>query len=639
MVDTEAAASQDEKKEDFVYQAEMQQLLDLIIHSLYQNKDIFLRELISNASDALNKARIRGLTDPNMRDKDAELRIQLTLDEEAKTIAISDSGIGMTRDELIENLGTIAQSGTKAFLGKLKEASGQEGKGGEAQDLIGKFGVGFYSAFMVATTIRVRTLSADPEASAFEWSSTGGNSYSIAPCDKAERGTEIILELRDDDAEFAKRFKLEGILKRYSNYVSYPILIGEDQVNEKSAIWSRPKSEITEDEYKEFYKQSSGQFFDEPLTYIHLKAESPVQYTALLYIPGSSDFDTLFNKERRGLKVYSRRVFIHDSETELLPDYLRFVVGVIDSEDLPLNVSREVVQNDPVVKRIARGLTGKILGEIERLSDKEPEKFQQFWQHFSRVIKEGLHSDFERRERLTGLLRFQSSTQEPEALVSLDAYVARMKEGQKEIYTASGEDRGKALSNPKLEIFRKHELEVLLFLDPIDDFVMSAVPQHQDFKLISIDQADLSWLEDKSDEDEGEAAPSDELAKLIAQAKEAFGDELEDVVESRRLVESPCALAAGKDGMNEQMAKVMKMMNKDFEAPKRQLELNPKSPIIRHLAALAGKDEHKAFIETCLRQLLSDVLLLEGSLQTPQDLVKRDHELMSRALAALAEQS
>lgn len=624
----EEQATDVKKGEEFTFQAEMKQLLHLIIHSLYQHKEIFLRELISNASDALNKAHSRLLVDQSLFDADAKLEIKISADKDAKTLTISDSGIGMSRDDLIENLGTIARSGTQSFLEQLK-AAGEEG----ASDLIGHFGVGFYSAFMVADKVVVRTRSIEKEGQALEWSSEGGNAFEIREIEKENRGTEIILHLNEDNQDFSEEFRIKQVIKKYSNYVFFPIIMGEDQVNEITAIWTKRKSEVTEEEYEEFFKTVSGNF-GKPLSTIHTSVEGNLQYHALLYIPESASFEQLFGKEIKGIKLYCRKVFVHDGDTGLLPPYLRFVTGVVDSEDLPLNVSREVVQNNPVTAKIGKALTKKVLSEIESMAKKDMDKFKKFWKSFSRVFKEGLRSDFLRKEQLLELMHYETSTQEAESLHTLASYVERMPEKQEEIYYVAGDSREAALLNPKLEIFKKHNIEVLLFLDPVDEFVIGdgfSEAKYKEKVLKEIDQADLSWIED-GDEDEVEKASDDELASLIVAMKDTIGEQVEDVKKSDRLVDSPCALVSSKDGMSSQMEKMMKMMNEQFEGSKRILEINPKNSIIRSLAKLAKKDAESDLLKACAEQLFENVMLIEGNLKSTEKMVARNYVFMEKAL-------
>jgi molecular chaperone HtpG len=634
MAGEENSVADVKKGEEFTYQAEMKQLLDLIIHSLYQHKDIFLRELISNASDALNKVRFRMLTDQSVFGADAELRIVLSADAEAKTLTISDSGIGMSREELIENLGTIARSGTKSFLSQLKE-KGEEG----ASDLIGRFGVGFYSAFMVADKIVVRTRSAEAEDKAWQWTSEGGSSFEIEEIEKDARGTEITLHLNEENNDFTNDMRIKGVVKKYSNYVGHPIFMGEDQLNETTAIWTRRKSDIKEEEYEEFFKFVSGSF-GKPLATIHSSVEGNVQYHALLYIPESASFEQLFGKEIKGIKLYSRKVFVHEEDTGLLPAYLRFVAGIVDSEDLPLNVSREIVQSNPVAAKISKALTNKILSEIESMAKNDKDKFKTFWGAFNRVFKEGLRADFERKDRIMDLLHYETSTAEADTLHTLDSYIERMDEKQPEIYYVSGDSRENALQNPKLEIFKKHNIEVLLFLDPVDEFVISdgfTEPKYKDKNIKEIDQADLSWIDDKEADLDGEKASAEEVESLIKVMKGFLGEQVADVKESSRLVNSPCALVADKDGMSQHMEKMMKMMNEKFEGSKRVLAINPKNAIIRSLAKLAEKDADSALLKSCTEQLLDGVMLLEGTLKSTQNMVERNYHFMEQALGKLAD--
>lgn len=617
--------------EQFTYQAEMQQLLDLIIHSLYQHKDIFLRELISNASDALNKVRYRLAKNEPTFDDSAELEIELKVDAEAKTLTVSDRGVGMTREQLIENLGTIARSGTKGFLSQLKEQKEKAEAGQDnSQDLIGQFGVGFYSAFMVAEKITVLTRSAEPEAKAWLWTSDGSNSYSIEEAEKDSRGTDITIYLKDEDETYAKDYKVRSVVKHYSNYVSYPIKLGEDQLNQSQAIWCKNKNEVEEKDYHEFYRFVSGNF-DEPMSIMHLSSESPVQFHSLLFIPSQGNPHKLFTDDETGLKLYCRKVFVHEKDAGLLPHYLRFICGVVDSEDFPLNVSREVVQSNPMVRKISKTLTKRVLTKIERMAKNDMDKFKTFWTQFGRVFKEGLTNDFERREQLTELIHFESNKEDAGELTTLARYVDRMPEEQPQIYYVSAENRATALKNPKLEIFQKHNVEVLLFLDPIDEFVMSNVPKYKEKDIVELDKADLSWLD--MDDSDAPKVSEDDMTALIEVFKAELGEAVKDVRTSERLVESPCALVTD-EAMSRHMERMMKMMNKDFQGAKRVLELNPKSEIIHLLNDLRAKDIDADLMKTCIQQLFDNVTLIEGELETFQNVVSRGHELMVRALKA-----
>ncbi|KPH53408.1 molecular chaperone Hsp90 [Helicobacter pullorum] len=623
------------------FQTEVNQLLDLMIHSLYSNKEIFLRELVSNASDALDKLQYLTLTDENLKSLSFEPKIEISFDSEKNTLTISDNGIGMNEQDLIENLGTIAKSGTKNFLSKL---SGDKKKDSA---LIGQFGVGFYSAFMVASKIIVTTKKAG-EAQGYAWISDGSGEFEIEKCEKEGQGSEIKLYLKDDEKEFTSRWRIEEIIKKYSDHIPFPIFLhytetkseGEgdskkevkeekcEQINKASALWRVAKKDLKDEEYKEFYKNLSYDSND-PLAWIHTKVEGSLEYTTLFYIPQTAPFDLYRVDYKSGVKLYVKRVFITDDDKELLPSYLRFVRGIIDSEDLPLNVSREILQQNRILATIKSASTKKIIGEIEALQ-KDEEKYAKFYKEFGRCIKEGVYSDFENKEKLLELLRFQSSKSEGKE-ISFKTYKERMKEGQKAIYYLQGEDLELLKNSPLLESYQKQEIEVLFFGDEIDGFVMPMVNEFDKTPLRSITSKEA--LEDLGGETISEETQQKYKA-ILEGFKKALGDEIKEVRLSNRLVDAPACVVADPEDPNAAMMKMMKQMGAmgmggDIPEPKPILELNPNHAILTKL--LLSNDEAKT--AEIAHLLLEEAKLLEGGkLKDVNSFVKRLNTLLEKTL-------
>ncbi|OCR06372.1 molecular chaperone HtpG [Helicobacter pullorum] len=623
------------------FQTEVNQLLDLMIHSLYSNKEIFLRELVSNASDALDKLQYLTLTDENLKSLSFEPKIEISFDSEKNTLTISDNGIGMNEQDLIENLGTIAKSGTKNFLSKL---SGDKKKDSA---LIGQFGVGFYSAFMVASKIIVTTKKAG-EAQGYAWISDGSGEFEIEKCEKEGQGSEIKLYLKDDEKEFTSRWRIEEIIKKYSDHIPFPILLhytetkseGEgdskkeikeekcEQINKASALWRVAKKDLKDEEYKEFYKNLSYDSND-PLAWIHTKVEGSLEYTTLFYIPQTAPFDLYRVDYKSGVKLYVKRVFITDDDKELLPSYLRFVRGIIDSEDLPLNVSREILQQNRILATIKSASTKKIISEIEALQ-KDEEKYAKFYKEFGRCIKEGVYSDFENKEKLLELLRFQSSKSEGKE-ISFKTYKERMKEGQKAIYYLQGEDLELLKNSPLLESYQKQEIEVLFFGDEIDGFVMPMVNEFDKTPLRSITSKEA--LEDLGGETISEETQQKYKA-ILEGFKKALGDEIKEVRLSNRLVDAPACVVADPEDPNAAMMKMMKQMGAmgmggDIPEPKPILELNPNHTILTKL--LLSNDEAKT--AEIAHLLLEEAKLLEGGkLKDVNSFVKRLNTLLEKTL-------
>ncbi len=623
------------------FQTEVNQLLDLMIHSLYSNKEIFLRELVSNASDALDKLQYLTLTDENLKSLSFEPKIEISFDSEKNTLTISDNGIGMNEQDLIENLGTIAKSGTKNFLSKL---SGDKKKDSA---LIGQFGVGFYSAFMVASKIIVTTKKAG-ETQGYAWISDGSGEFEIEKCEKEGQGSEIKLYLKDDEKEFTSRWRIEEIIKKYSDHIPFPIFLhytetkseGEgdskkeikeekcEQINKASALWRVAKKDLKDEEYKEFYKNLSYDSND-PLAWIHTKVEGSLEYTTLFYIPQTAPFDLYRVDYKSGVKLYVKRVFITDDDKELLPSYLRFVRGIIDSEDLPLNVSREILQQNRILATIKSASTKKIISEIEALQ-KDEEKYAKFYKEFGRCIKEGVYSDFENKEKLLELLRFQSSKSEGKE-ISFKTYKERMKEGQKAIYYLQGEDLELLKNSPLLESYQKQEIEVLFFGDEIDGFVMPMVNEFDKTPLRSITSKEA--LEDLGGETISEETQQKYKA-ILEGFKKALGDEIKEVRLSNRLVDAPACVVADPEDPNAAMMKMMKQMGAmgmggDIPEPKPILELNPNHAILTKL--LLSNDEAKT--AEIAHLLLEEAKLLEGGkLKDVNSFVKRLNTLLEKTL-------
>ena len=600
-------------EEKLSFQAEVAKLLDIVVHSLYSNKEIFLRELISNASDACDKLRYQSLTDASLLQGDGEFKIRLVPDKEKRTLSIIDNGIGMSRAELVENLGTIAKSGTASFLDQVKK----DAKGEVSQ--IGQFGVGFYSAFMVADQVEVVTKKAGEEHG-WVWRSDGRGEFTIAEATDAKRGAEIRLHLREGEDEFLEPYRLRTIVKTYSDHIALPVVMQEedkeDTVNSASALWTRPKSEVTPEQYKEFYHHVAHAF-DEPWATLHYKAEGAIEYSGLLFIPKQKPFDLFSPERKQHVKLYVNRVFITDDAQELLPPYLRFVRGVVDSHDLPLNVSREMLQHNPVLAKIRTGLVKKILGELKRKAEAEDGDYATFWDSFGAVLKEGLYEDFERKGDLLDLCRFRSTASDE--LVSLATYVGRMKEGQDAIYYITGDDIGRLKQSPQLEGFAAKGIEVLLLTDPIDEFWPTAAAAYQDKKLKSVSQgaADLSAVksEDKPDAEKKPEADAAGLDALIATAKLALGEAVKDVRGSDRLTESPVCLVADEGDMGIHLERLLRQHQQGTAQAPRILELNPRHALIRSLAEKAKADG--AALADQLWLLFDQARIMEG--ETPSD--------------------
>jgi molecular chaperone HtpG len=626
-------------KEQMSFQAEAKQLLQLMIHSLYSNKEIFLRELISNASDAADKLRFEGLTDSALYESDSDLKIWVNFDAAARTITITDNGIGMSRQEVIDHIGTIAKSGTQEFFNSLT--------GDQAKDahLIGQFGVGFYSSFIIADKVTLITRRAGlTEEHGVRWESSGEGDYTLEVVNKEHRGTEIILHLREGEDELLNGIRLRGIIRKYSDHITLPIVMKKEEwseeekvnkitdedetINQASALWARPKSEITVEQYNEFYKHVAHDF-EPPLTYIHAKVEGKQEYTQLLYIPSRAPFDMFDREHRHGIKLYVQRVFIMDDAEKLLPNYLRFVRGVIDSNNLPLNVSREILQESKDIESIRAGVVKKVLGLIEDLAKKEDdegkEKFKTFWREFGQVLKEGAGEDFANRERIAGLLRFISTHDESdEPSVSLSDYVARMKESQDKIYYVTADSLNAAKSSPHLEIFRKKGIEVLLLSERVDEWLVAHLTEFDSKSLQSVAKGSLD-LGDLEDETEKQAHEKEagEYKDLTEKMKNVLGEEVKDVRVTFRLTESPACLVADAHDMGGNLERLLKSAGQKVNHAKPILEINPQHPMVRRLKT------EEAHFDDWSHILFDQALLAEGGqLDDPASFVKRLNDLM-----------
>lgn len=630
--------STDTPAKPFEFKAEIKQLLDILIHSVYTSKDVFLRELISNATDALEKVRFLQASGQAVHDPDAalEIRLETKTDGERKTLVISDSGIGMTESEVHENIGTIAHSGATAFLQQLAK----EGKAEAQKDvsLIGRFGVGFYSVFMVAERVVLTTRGAQGDALPITWMSDGLGSYAVesAPAD-TPRGTRIEIVLKADDDKFADEDTLRDTIKRYSNFVPFPIRVNDEQVNQTSALWREPSSQVKDEQYNEFFKLISHDGED-PLVRLHYSIDAPLQYSALLFVPRSNPEALGFGRGEVSLQLYVKRVLIDGENKNLLPEYLRFVRGVIESDDLPLNVSRETLQENRLVMKIRDGLTRRLLDLLLEMAQERPDDYRKFWEQFSRILKEG-YNDFAHRAKFQELLRFNSSRHDDEqGLVSLKEYVAAMSGEQKAIYYLSGPSRAALLRDPRLELFRKQGIEVLYLRDVADEFVLGGLGKYEDKPLVSADQVKLDDLKNvgtHASEAKPELALKDAaIGILVARCKEILRDRVTDVRASERLVDSPACLVSDDEQMSGHIEKLMRIMNKATDLPKRVLELNPSHPLIRHLTALVDKDLNDPFVERACEQLFEGCMLVDGYLTDPHKLVERMNQILADAASA-----
>ncbi|WP_162790799.1 molecular chaperone HtpG [Haemophilus haemolyticus] len=616
------------------FQSEVKQLLQLMIHSLYSNKEIFLRELISNASDAADKLRFKALSNPALYEGDGDLRVRVSFDTDKGTITISDNGIGMTREQVIDHLGTIAKSGTKEFLTALGQDQAKNSQ------LIGQFGVGFYSAFIVADKVTVKTRAAGEEADkAVLWESAGEGEYSVADIEKKSRGTDVILHLREDEKEFLNEWRLREIIGKYSDHIGLPVEMltkeyddegkecGEkwEKINKSDALWTRSKNDVSDEEYKEFYKHLSHDFAD-PVTWAHNKVEGNQAYTSLLYVPAKAPWD-LFNREHKhGLKLYVQRVFIMDDAEQFMPNYLRFMRGLIDSNDLPLNVSREILQDNKITAALRKALTKRSLQMLEKLAKDDAEKYLQFWKEFGLVLKEGPAEDFANKETVAKLLRFASTHNDSsEQTVSLEDYISRMKEGQKAIYYITADSYVAAKNSPHLELFNKKGIEVLLLSDRIDEWMLSYLTEFDGKPLQSITKVDLDLGDLADKESEMQKQQDEAFGSFIERVKNLLGERVKTVRLTHNLTDTPAVVSTDNDQMTTQMAKLFAAAGQPVPEVKYTFELNPEHHLVKKVADIADETEFADWVELLLEQAM---LAERGSLENPAVFIKRINKLL-----------
>ncbi|MCM8542120.1 MAG: molecular chaperone HtpG [Lentisphaeraceae bacterium] len=633
------------------FRTEVKELLNLVISSLYSNRDIFLRELLSNSSDAIDKARFESLSDKSILEDDSDWKIKIVPDKEAGTIKIIDNGIGMNAEDVESNIGTIAKSGTKAFMQKL-----QESQESDVPEMIGQFGVGFYSSFIIADKVEVITRKAGtPPSEGVKWTSEGTGSYSIEEIEKASRGTEITLFLKEDTDEFLEEWKIRKIVKTYSDYIEYPVTmdvvhsekpkddegkviddaeaietIEEQTLNSQKALWTRNKSDISEEEYKEFYKHISGDF-GEPLETIHFNVEGNFEFNAILFLPEKAPYDLFMQQDKKGVHLYVKRVFIMDDCKALMPDYLRFVKGVVDSADLPLNVSREILQEDKLIGKIQNNLVKKVLDSLKKMMKKDYDKYVNFYKEFGKVIKEGMHSDFFNKEKIQDLMLFESSSTTVGEFTSLKKYVEKMPEDQKEIYYITGQSRAAVENSPHIEIFKKKGYEVLFLVDPIDEWVTQSLHEYDGKAVKSIVKGDVN-LDDRDEEETKKEA--EEFKTPLEAIQKALDEDVKEVRFSNRLTDSPCCLVADDYAMSANMERIMQSMNQEMPKQKRIFELNKDHSVIKKVLDLAGKESSADELKEYTSILYNQALLMEGSpIQDPASFAQKVTKLLEGSLS------
>ena len=607
--------------EKHVFQAEIQQLLDLVVHSLYTDKEIFLRELISNASDSMEKLRHIEATEKDVHEPSLPLEIHITTDAEAKTLTISDAGIGMTREELVKNLGTIAHSGTKAFLKSVKDSGSTPG------NMIGQFGVGFYSAFMVADEVKVHTRSWRADGEELVWISDGKTGYEIEDSPGQSRGVKIVMHLKEELGEYAEETRIKHLIERYSNFVGFPIFLNGTRVNEVEALWLKNKSEISEDEYKAFY-QFACKAWDEPAYRLHFSADAPIAINALVFAPSENPERMGFGKVEGGVSLYSKKVLIDADPKGLLPDWMRFMKGVVDSADLPLNISRETMQDSALIRKLGAVISKRVIKMFEKEAEADPEKYRGFYKKFDRFFKEGIATDYPNRDALAKLLRFESSLTEPGAVCGFTDYVSRAKDGQESIYYLVGAGREQVESSPYVEAFKARGLEVIYFTDAVDEYVVESLGEFDGKKLVSIRHGGVE-LEEHAPE--GDALSEEQTAALCEFLKQELGDRVTAVASGKRLVDSPVIALVPTDGMSPQMRQMMKAMDENFKDEiKVELEINPRHPLVKKLSE--AKDSNPELAKLVALQLLDNSLIAAGLLEDARDTVSRMNTLMEKAM-------
>ncbi len=609
--------------EKHVFQAEIQQLLDLVVHSLYTDKEIFLRELISNASDAMEKLRHIEATEKNIHQPTLPLEIHITTDEEAKTLTIADFGIGMSHDELVKNLGTIAHSGTKAFLKSVKEGGATPG------NMIGQFGVGFYSAFMVADKVDVHSRAWHADSPELVWTSDGKSGYEIEETSGLDRGSKLVLHLKEDCAEYATESRVKHLIETYSNFVGFPILLNGKRINEVEALWLKNKSEISDEQYKAFY-QFACKAWDEPAYRLHFSADAPLAINALLFAPSENPERMGFSKAEPSVALYCKKVLIDASPKDLLPDWMRFMKGVVDSADIPLNISRETMQDSALIKNLGSVISKRVIRMFEKEAEADPEKYRGFYKKFDRFFKEGVATDYPNREALAKLLRFESSLTDAGSVCGFTDYVSRMKDGQETIYYLVGPSREQIESSPYIEAFKARGLEVIYFNDAVDEYVVDALGTFDGKKLVSVRHGGVELEEQAT---EGESLTAEETTALCDFLKQELGDRVTSVSSGKRLVENPVIALVPADGMSPQMRQMMKAMDENFkDEVKVELEINPRHPLVRKLAE--AKDANPELAKLVALQLLDNALIAAGLLEDARDTISRMNTLMQKAMGA-----
>ena len=617
-----------QEKHKYKFKAEVTQLLDILTHSLYTNREIFLRELISNASDALEKVHFEQLRGSKIADKNLPLEIKINLDKDNNIVTISDTGIGMTEKEMIKNIGTIAKSGTADFLKKMSKSKD------DSANIIGKFGVGFYSVFMVADEVIITSQSFDSAEKPVSWRSQGVGTFEIeTPGEKIKRGTKIEIQLKDNAKEFNEKSRLESIIKKHSNFIPFPIVIEKEQVNKIRAIWREPKFQVKEKEYEEFYKFLTYDT-EPPLATIHVSIDAPVQYNSLMFIPTKNYEFMNLGKNEHGLDLYVKRVLIQHENKDLLPEYLQFIRGVVDSEDIPLNISRETLQENLLITKISHNLVTQVFNYLQKLAKEDAEKYDKYWKEFGRQFKLG-YTDYANQEKFVDLIRFDSSFFTDEGkLTSMAEYATRLKPDQKEIYYLFAQNREAMLTNPHLEIFKKKGLEVLYLYDPIDEFVMEGVRKYKEYEIKSVEQVDLNTLDKftdqkgKSDAKELSDEEKKDFDKLLRRMKDILGNRVSDVKESKRLTDSPSCLVSPDGSMTSSMQKIMQIINKDASIPQKIMEINRDHPLVRNLLSIYKKDVKDPHLTRVTEQLYESSLLLEGYMTDAHQMVQRIEKLL-----------
>lgn len=620
----------DSQAESYGFKAEIQQLLHILAHSLYRDRDIFLRELVSNASDALTRFQFEALTNSEVLDPEAELAIHIDIVEEEgrpKGLVVRDSGVGMTHDEIVRNLGTIAQSGAREFMNRMKEGEVDPG------DVIGRFGVGFYSVFMVASRVSVISRSYQPEEAAVSWDSDGSDAFTVEPVEKNDRGTEIHITLKPDAEEFANAWRLRQIVKKYSDYVRFPIYVAGEQANQRESLWRKPPGDTSDEEQRQFYRQMTMDF-EEPLLTIHFASDAPVHLRTLLFVPRRRDRGVLATRREAGVMLYSHNVLIQEYCTDLLPSWLSFVDGVVDSEDLPLNVSRETVQNNRLMQQLGKSLKSRLLRELKKLSETQPEQYANFLAEYDAVLKEGVATDPAARDEVLPLLRYQTSRSDGKD-VSLDAYLDRMAEGQNEIYYVLGDSPSAVARSPHLDPFRERELEVLYWHEPLDVFLAPIMGQYQDrpFRNVADSALELPPVGEPEPQTDTPETPEPDFNRLVGRCVTTLGQRVSEVRASRVLRDSPARLVA-PDGREAEMQRLYRLMGRDYEVPSLILELNRNHPLIAGLSALATSNPDAPLLDLAIEQLYAGSLMQEGLHSNPADMLPRVETLLQLAVAA-----